>query len=88
MLLGTLRLEYPAVNNPEGVTLIDTRELDPLGPDLTALEVATLLGVSRRTVVNYCQDGTVPAWRIRGDRGPWRIQQGALINLIESRTST
>ena len=85
MLWGTLRLEYPAVNNHEGVTLIDTRTLDPLGPDLTAPQVATFLGVNRRTIVNYCRDGVIQGWRIRGNKGPWRIRQADLIDLIESR---
>lgn len=83
--LGTLRLGYPGVNNPEGVTLNNPTGLEPEGRDLTTREVARLLGVDRRTVVNYCREGVLTAWRIRGNRGPWRIPEAALRALIESR---
>jgi predicted site-specific integrase-resolvase len=62
------------MSNPSG--------LDPNGPDFKTVQVAALLGLDRRTITNYCNDGTLECWRTK-PRGPWRIPQQAVIDLRE-----
>ncbi len=66
------------MSNPSG--------LDPNGPDLKTVQVAALLQLDRRTITNYCNDGTLNCWRTKA-RGPWRIPQQSVIDLKEGRQS-
>lgn len=46
--------------------------------DLTTRDVAAELSASAETVRNLIASGDLKAYRLRGDRGPWRIRPEAL----------
>ncbi len=56
---------------------------DTEAPIHTTQEVATVLRVDRRTVINYCQQGRFPnAFRLPG--GGWRIPERDVVALTHA----
>lgn len=48
-------------------------------------EVEQILGVSRRTLYNYLNDGKLEGVRLSGDKGDWRISESELQRFAEQR---
>lgn len=57
--------------------LVTTEALDkllaPLPDVMGPQDVADLLGLPRRSVTRWLQQGTLPGFQVGGDRGSWRI---------------
>ncbi len=51
---------------------------------LTVKEVADYLRVSRVTIWRWCQQGTIPAWRVGRN---WRIRRDDLLEHLEALES-
>lgn len=63
---------------------VDT-DFERLPALLTAREAADFLRVNRRTVANWCLDGTIAAYRLGDD---WRIARAEVLKLLELSRET
>ena len=52
---------------------------------LTTAEVASILGVVPRVVLDMIHGGELKGWRLHGDRGDWRVNLRDLERFMDER---
>lgn len=52
---------------------------------LSTAEVAEILGVVPRVVLDMVRSGELRGWRLHGDRGDWRVNSNDLQQFLEDR---
>lgn len=54
---------------------------------LTTAEVAEMLGVVPRVVLDMIHEGELKGWRLHGDRGDWRVNLRDLDRFMDERAA-